>query len=187
MLTPSPSLQAALFRTSVGGNFHEPAAPLLHSVDADCSSPRRSAKTEREATSHVPMVWCSAHRHTGCVHCRNTTRAKDGMVHREMHREHKIVQVVATFCSLFQWLLRGFVLQRLSFAMDIWFLNPPYLWVAPLRFFLRSAMAPGSLCHPISSILQSPPLCDTTVRPPTLPLSRCPSTTHSLFSSTDTV
>ena len=48
-------------------------------------------------------------------------------------------------------------------------------------------LTPGSIRHPLSSILQPPPLCDPTTRPLTLPLSRCPSTTYSLFSSTDTV
>ena len=48
-------------------------------------------------------------------------------------------------------------------------------------------LTPGSIRHPLSSILQPPSLCDPTTRPLTLPLSRCPSTTYSLFSSTDTV
>ena len=46
-------------------------------------------------------------------------------------------------------------------------------------------LTPGSLRHPLSSILLPPSLCDPTSRPPTHSLSRCPSTTYSLFSSTD--
>ena len=46
-------------------------------------------------------------------------------------------------------------------------------------------LTPGSLRHPLSSILLPPFLCDPTTRPPTHSLSRCPSTTYSLFSSTD--
>ena len=143
MLTPSPSLQAALFRTSVGGNFHEPAAPLLHSVDADCSSPRRSAKTEREATSHVPMVWCSAHRHTGCVHCRNTTRAEDGMVHREMHREHKIVQVVQLFARFFKGFCEILDAGFKTKCTDFEFLNAPY-HKTPMRRPYKGAHKPAT-------------------------------------------
>ena len=48
-------------------------------------------------------------------------------------------------------------------------------------------LTPDSIRCPLSSILLPPSLCDPTTRPLTHSLSRCPSTTYSLFSSSDTV